>query len=98
MNEFHFNKNGELQANESGREGDMVETRQVAHICSVILDESISATQQVLAIFKYVLHNSLIDYFNSEALIVQIKEIKVAVFNHTNTKSILKEDLRNKNG
>ena len=96
MNAFHFNKNGEPRPNESGRAGDMEETRQVANICSVILDESLSATQQVLSLFKNLLHDSLIEHVKSAGLIVQIKKIKVAVFNQTNTKSIIKEALRTK--
>ena len=64
----------------------MAETRKVANICSVNLDESLSATQQVLALFKAVLHHSIIEHVNSAGLIVQNKEIKVAVFNQTNKK------------
>ena len=90
MNGFHLNKNGEPRPNESGRAGDMAETRQVANICSVILDESISETQKVLALFKAVLHHSLTEHVNGAGLIVQSKETKVQVFNQTNTKAIIK--------
>ena len=96
MNAFHFNKNEEPQRNESGRAREMEDTIQVANISPLISDEYISATQQVLDIFKPVLHHSLIEHVKSEGLIVQIKEIKVAVFNHTNTKEIINEDLRKK--
>ena len=43
------------------------------------------------------LHHSFIGHVNSATLIVQIKEIEVAVFNHTNIKSIIKEALITKN-
>ena len=76
---------------------DMAETRQVANIGSVILDQSLSAIQQVLALFKDVLHTSLIEHFKGECLIVQVKEIKLVGFNQTNTKAITKEALRTKN-
>ena len=59
----------------------MAETIQVAKICSVLLDEHLSAIQQVIALFKAVLHHSLIENVNSACLAVQSKEIKVAVFN-----------------
>ena len=75
----------------------MAETRQVANVCSVILDESLSATLQVLALFKAVSHHNCIEYVKSAGLIVQSKEIKVAVFNHTNTKATIKEALKTKN-
>ena len=42
------------------------------------------------------LHHSLIEHVKSSVLIFQIKEIKLAVFNHTNTKSIIKEYIRTK--
>ena len=96
MNAFNFNKNGEPRPNESGRSGDMSEMRQVANICSVILDESLSTKQKVLTLFKAVWHHSLVEYVKSAGLIVQSKEIKVVVFNHTNKKSIIKEALRTK--
>ena len=96
MNAFRFNKNGETRPNESGRAGDMAETRQVANMCSVILDESLSATQNVLALFKAVLHHSLVEHVKSAGLIFLNKEIKVAVLNHTNKKSIIKEAIRKK--
>ena len=73
MNAFRFNKNGETRPNESGRAGDMAETRQVAKICSVILDESLSATQQVLSLFKAMSHHILIEHVKIAGLIVQIK-------------------------
>ena len=75
----------------------MAETRQVANVCSVVLYEYLSATQQVLSFFKAVLHHNLIEHVESAGLIVQSKEIKVAVFNQTNTKAIIKEALRTKN-
>ena len=43
------------------------------------------------------LHHSLIENVKSEGLIVQSKEIKVAIFIHTNKKAIIKESLRTKN-
>ena len=52
MNVFHFNKYGEPLPNESGRAREMADTREVAKIYSVISDKYISATQQVLALFK----------------------------------------------
>ena len=42
--------------------------------------------------------HSVIKHVNSAGLIVQIKEIKVAVFNQYNTTAIIKEDLRTKSG
>ena len=90
MNVFHFNKNGEPQPNESGRSGDTTKTIQVANICSVVLDESPSTTQQVPALFKAMSHHSFIEHVKSADFIVQTKEIKVSVFNQTNTKSIIK--------
>ena len=96
MNAFHFNKNGETRPNESGRSGDTEETRQVANICSVILDASLSATQQFLSLFKTLPHHGIIEHVKISGLIVKIKEIKVAVFNQTNTKAIIKEALRTK--
>ena len=51
-NAFHFNKNGKPRTNESGVSGDMAETKQVAKICSIILDEYLSATQQFLELFQ----------------------------------------------
>ena len=60
MNAFHLNKNGEPLPNESGRAGDIEYTRHVADIFFAVLYESISATQQVIAIFKAVSHHSLI--------------------------------------
>ena len=63
---------------------------------SVVLDESLYLTQQVIDLFKTVSHHSLIEYVKSSGLIVQGKEIKVAVFNQTNKKSIIKEALRKK--
>ena len=68
----------------------MADTRQVANICSVMLYESLSETQQVLGLFKAVSHHSIIEHIKSAGLIVQSKEIKVAVFNQNNTKSIIK--------
>ena len=65
---------------------DMSDTRQVANICSNILDEYLSATQLVLSHFNLFLRHSLIEHVKSAGLIVQIKEIKVAVFNQTNIK------------
>ena len=41
-------------------------------------------------------HHSFIEHVKSACLIVQIKEIKVAVFNQTNTKAIIKEAIRTK--
>ena len=73
MNAFHFNKNGEPQPNESGIAGDMADTRQVANIFSVILDEPLSEAQKVIALFKAVLHHSLIEHVKSAVLIVQSK-------------------------
>ena len=75
----------------------MADTRQVSKLCSVILDESLSATQQFLALFKYVSHHGLIEQIKIAGLIVQSKEIKVAVFNQTNTILIVNEALRTKN-
>ena len=40
MNAFYLTKNGEPRTNESGRAGEMAETRQIANICYIILDES----------------------------------------------------------
>ena len=74
----------------------MVETIQVANIFSIILDESLSTTQQVLAVFKAELHHSFIEHVKSTGLIVQSKEIKVAVFNQINKTQIIKEDIRTK--
>ena len=74
----------------------MSETREVAKSCYIILDESLSATQQVIDLLKAVLHHSLIEHVKSSGFIVKSKEIKVAVFNHTNTKLIIKEALRTK--
>ena len=71
----------------------MAETIQVDNIRSFNLNEYLSAKQQVLALFKAVSHHSLIEHVNSAGLIVQIKEIKVAVFNHINTKAIINEAL-----
>ena len=71
----------------------MADTRQVANIFSVILDESIYATRQVLALLKYVSHHSIIGHVQSADVIVKIKEIKVGVFNQTNTEAIIKEAL-----
>ena len=59
----------------------MAEARQVPDIFSIILYEYLSATQQVLVLFKAVSHHSLIEYVKIAGLIVQTKEIKVAVFN-----------------
>ena len=73
MNAFHFNKNGEPWQNGNGREGNMEETRQVSNNFPVILDEYLSATQQVLALFKSILHNSLIEHVKMAGLIVQNK-------------------------
>ena len=81
MNAFCFTKNGETWPNESVREGDTSETREVVNIVSIILDESLSPTQQVLSLFKAVSHQSIIENVNSAGLIFQSKEIKVAVFN-----------------
>ena len=78
MNAFHFNKNGEPRPNESGRAGDMEETRQVANICSVILDEYLSATQQFLSLFKTLPHHGIIEHVKISGLIVKIKEIKIS--------------------
>ena len=96
MNAFHFNKNGKPRPNESGRSGDMEETRHVANIFFIILDEYLSITQQVIALFKAVLHHSLVEHVKSAGLIFLNKEIKVAVLNHTNKKSIIKEAIRKK--
>ena len=74
----------------------MSDSRQVSNIHSVILDESISKTQQVLSIIKAVSHCSLIKHVKIAGLIVPSKEIKVAVFHQTNTKTIIKETLRTK--
>ena len=41
-------------------------------------------------------HHSIVEQINSADLIVQSKEIKVADFNQTNTKAIIKEALRTK--
>ena len=76
----------------------MAETRQIATICSVFKDEYLSATKQVLSLFKSASHNSLIEHVNSAGLIVQSKEIKVAIFNHTNKKATIKEAIRTKKG
>ena len=54
MDKFWFTNTGKHQPNASDRGGDMSYSREVAKICSVILYESISATQQVLALFKAV--------------------------------------------
>ena len=43
----------------------MVESIKVAKICSVVLDEYISATQQVLSLFKSVLYRILIAHVKS---------------------------------
>ena len=43
-------------------------------------------------------HHSLIEYFKRAGLIVQSREIKVVLFNQTNTKSIINEALRTKHG
>ena len=51
----------------------MADTRKVANICSVILDEYLSATQKNLALFKAVSHFSLIEHFNSADFIVRRK-------------------------
>ena len=75
----------------------MTDTRQVTYICSLILDESLSATQQVIALFKTVSHNSLIEHGKSAGFIVQSKERRVSVFNQTNTKEIMKGNIRTKN-
>ena len=72
----------------------MAYMRQVANICSIILYESLSETQQVLAPLKSASHHSFIKHVKNSGLIAQIKEIKVAVFNQTNTKEIIKEVLR----
>ena len=74
----------------------MTETRQVANICSVILDKSISATQQVTTLFKSVLHHILIGNVKIADLIVQRKELKVEVFSQKITKAIINEDIRKK--
>ena len=89
MNAFNLTKNGEPWPNESGGAGDMEEKIQVANICSIILDESLSATQQVLTLFKDVSHHSIIEHVKISGLIVQNKEIKMALFNQTNTKEII---------
>ena len=86
MNAFHLNKNGEPLPNESGRAGDIEYTRHVADIFFAILYESISATQQVIAIFKAVLRHSLIEHIRKIVFIIQNIEIKVLVFNQTNIK------------
>ena len=52
-----------------------------------------SATVKVIDLLKSVLHYSLIEHVYSEGLIDQIKEIKVAVFNQTNIKAIIKKAL-----
>ena len=71
MNVFHLTRNGEPQLDEVGRVGDMAETRQVNDIRSVILDESLSAIQQDLALSKAVSHHSIIENVNSAGLVVQ---------------------------
>ena len=80
MDAFRFTNNGKPLQSSSGRAGDMVESREVAKIHSVILDEYISVTQQVLSVFKYVSHCSIIKHVKSAGLIVQTKQIKVAIF------------------
>ena len=42
-------------------------------------------------------HHSLIEHVKSAFFIVQSKEIKLAISNHTNKKSIIKKALRTKN-
>ena len=42
-------------------------------------------------------HHSLIEHVKSACFIVQSKEIKLAISNHTNKKSIIKKALRTKN-
>ena len=71
----------------------MSDSRQVSNIRYFILDKSISKTQQVLSIIKAVSHCSLIKHVKIAGLIVPSKEIKVAVFHQTNTKTIIKETL-----
>ena len=73
MDSFRFKNNGEPGPNKSGRSGSMTESRNADKSCSVILYESISATQKVLEFFKLVLHCSLIEYVKSEGLIVPRK-------------------------
>ena len=51
----------------------MVETRQVGNIFFIILDESLSETQQVLSLFKAVSHHSIIEHVKTAGLIVQTK-------------------------
>ena len=72
----------------------MADTIQVANMCSVILDESLSTTKQVITLFKAVSHHSLVEHVKSAGLIVQSKEIKVAVFNQTKTKAIINYFIR----
>ena len=55
--------------------------------------ESLYERQQFLAHFKAVSRHSLIEHVKSAGLVIQIKEIKVAVFNQTNTKAMIKEAL-----
>ena len=74
----------------------MSDSRQVSNIRNFILDKSTSKTQQVLSIIKAVSHCSLIKHVKIAGLIVPSKEIKVAVFHQTNTKTIIKETLRTK--
>ena len=93
---FRFINTGEPQPNASGMSGYMEYSIQVAKICSVILDESISSSQQVLSVFKSVLHHSLIKNIKSAGLIFPSKEINFVVFHQINTKTIIKEDMEQK--
>ena len=68
----------------------MAETIQEDNMCYLFSAESLSATQQVIDLSKDVLHHSLVKHVNSVGSIVQSKEIKVAVFNHINTKAIIR--------
>ena len=51
----------------------MADTRQAAKIYSVILDEYISTTQQVLSLFEAVSHHSLIEHVKISGFIFQSK-------------------------
>ena len=80
MDRFWSTNTGEPQQNSGGRVGYMADWRQEYKIQSVILHEHIYATQQVIALFKSVLHHSLIKNVKSAGLIVSSKEIKVVFF------------------
>ena len=96
MDKFWFTNTGYPRPNTSGRAGYMAESRQVAKISSIILDKSISKTEQVLARFKSVSHHSLIENVKNASLIVPSKEIKVSVVHETNKKPKTKRGSENK--